>query len=433
MQDELGVVYAKFAYGENGRATSTELVGGVERYSVQYTVPPSVDVYEVYDSAENVVYRYHVSVPPQGVVLQTPRGPEGVAMSSVVVAGKNYLSGQAQPAGSGCAASTSAQVFDQQGDLASRDDFNQIRTCYVHDSTRHLETGRVEGLSNTTVCDTVTGAGAALPAGSRKVSTVWHPHWRLPVRRADPGKLTEWVYNGQTDPRDNSIVACAPTNAKLLDNKPIAVLCRKIERATQDADGHLGFSAPLQPGVADRETRWTYNESGQVLTEDGPRTDVADVTTYEYYLDPTDDYARGDLKQVTDELGNWTRYLRYNRFGQVLESVDANGRTTVLTYDERQRLLTSTVGGRQTTYQYDAVGQLTKLIRPDGSWLGFDYDDAHRLKVRHDLPGNRLEYQLDPLGNRTAETLKDAAGHAKRSLSRDPDALGRIQRSTSGQ
>ena len=31
---------------------------------------------------------------------------------------------------------------------------------------------------------------------------------------------------------------------------------------------------------AQQTTSYTYNEAGQVLTEDGPRTDVTDITTH---------------------------------------------------------------------------------------------------------------------------------------------------------
>ena len=38
----------------------------------------------------------------------------------------------------------------------------------------------------------------------------------------------------------------------------------------------------VTPNVS-RTWTYTYNSSGQVLTINGPRTDVSDVTTYTYY------------------------------------------------------------------------------------------------------------------------------------------------------
>jgi YD repeat-containing protein len=285
----------------------------------------------------------------------------------------------------------------------------------------------------------VTPASGVLPASSRKVSTQWHPDWVLPSKQAEPGKITTSIYNGQPDPFNGGAVAsCAPSTALLPDGKPIAVLCKQVEQATTDTDGHLGFSAGLQSGVANRTSSWTYNQYGQVLTEDGPRTDVNDITTYTYYGDTSftgegaaaQGHFIGDLQSVTNATGKVTSYGKYNKHGQLLESSDANGVLTVNTYDLRQRLLSSSVGGQTTSYSYDAAGQLKKVTLPDSSWVGYDYDDAHRQVAVYDNKGNRTEYQLDNAGNRTGETTKDPSGNLKRQLSRSIDALGRVQQAT---
>jgi uncharacterized protein RhaS with RHS repeats len=149
--------------------------------------------------------------------------------------------------------------------------------CRKVDS-RNLEVSVIEGLPAGSSCN-----DSVLP-GSRKTSIRWHPVWRLRTAVAEPGRLTTYVYNGQPNPFSGGAPAsCAPATARLFDGKPIAVLCSQVEQATTDPDGALGFAAPLQPGVPAREQRWTYNEFGQVLTHDGPRTDVVDITTHEYY------------------------------------------------------------------------------------------------------------------------------------------------------
>jgi YD repeat-containing protein len=306
------------------------------------------------------------------------------------------------------------------------------KTCYAHDAAgRNLERARVEGLSQFTACSTVTPDNAVLPTGSRKASAEWHPDWRLPARVAEPGRITTHVYNGQPDPfNGGAIASCAPATALLPDGKPIAVLCKEVQQATTDTDGHLGFGAALQAGVSKRETRWTYNAAGQVLTEDGPRTDVSDITTYEYYTDTTADHTLGDLKKLTNAAGQATQFTRYNRHGQVLESIDPNNVVTTHTYDLRQRLLSVDAGGRITTYTYDAAGQLKKVTLPEGSWIGYDYDGAHRQTAVYDHSGNRIDYVLDNAGNRIGENAKDPGGALQRQLSRSIDALGRVQQTT---
>lgn len=429
IQDELGVRYATFGYRASGHAESTEHAGGVGRFSVQYATEPSFAAAGSYDAAAQVIYTQSNAVAPQGVELTDPNGAVRT-LTATSIHGRLHLSGQSQPAGSGCDASTSAQSFDANGNVASRDDFNGSRTCQAHNTSRNLLTTRVEGLAASTAC-TVTAANSVLPAGSRKTSIQWHPDWRLETRIAQPGVVRTDVYNGQPDPfNGNVIAACAPGTALLPDGKPIVVLCRRVEQATTDPTGAAGFNAAMQPGVPAREWKWTYNALGQVLTEDGPRTDVSDVTTYEYYEDTTADHTKGDLRKITNPAGQATQFMKYNAHGQVLESLDVNGVMTVNTYDLRQRLRSTTTAGEVTSYTYDLVGQLKKVTLPDGSWLGYDYDDAHRLVAVYDHKGNRTEYVLDNAGNRTAQNTRDSSGNLKRQVSRTMDALGRVQQTT---
>ena len=428
--DENQARTATYGYDAQGRANDTQAAGGADHYSASWGTPPSWQVIESYDVAADVIWRDHYWVTPQSTVVTLSNG-QSTSLGASNVLGMSRMSSQSQPAGSGCMASTSAQSYDANGNLTQRDDFNGTRTCYANDPSRNLETARVDGLATTQDCASITPANATLPANSRKVSTQWHPDWRLRVRVAEPGKITTSIYNGQPDPLSvNAIASCAPSTALLPDGKPIAVLCKQVEQATTDTDGHLGFSAGLQSTVANRQTSWTYNQYGQVLTEDGPRTDINDITTYTYYSDTTTDHTMGDLQSVTNAAGKVTSYSKYNRHGQLLESTDPNGVLTVNTYDLRQRLLSSTVGGQTTSYSYDPAGQLKKVTLPDASWIGYDYDDAHRQVAVYDHKGNRTEYQLDNAGNRTGETTKDPNGALKRQLSRSIDALGRVQQTT---
>nr|WP_246867897.1 hypothetical protein [Rhizobacter sp. SG703] len=430
MVDERSVRKSTFGYDDAGRAIGTEYAGGVNKYTASYSTPPSIAITEVDDTTRQVVVRTHAWVAPQGTVVTEPSG-SSASLSATTVNGKSYLSGQSQAAGAGCAATSRAQTYDANGNVASRDDFNGTRSCSAYDLTRNLETSRAKGLGLSQACSAVITANASLPAGARKTSTQWHPDWQLETKVAAPGRITTSVYNGQPDPfNGNAVASCAPATALLPDGKPIAVLCKKVEQSTTDVDGHLGFSAPLQSGVASRVSMWTYNAYGQVLTAKGPRTSVNDTTTYAYYTDTTADHTVGDLMTVTNAAGKVTTYNKYNKLGQLLQSTDPNGNVTINTYDARQHLLTSSVAGETTTYAYDPVGQLVQVTQADGSWVGYEYDDAHRQKAVKDNLGNRIEYQLDNAGNTTGESVKDPTGSLKRSLGRVMDALGRIQQNT---
>jgi hypothetical protein len=73
------------------------------------------------------------------------------------------------------------------------------------------------------------------------------------------------------------------------------------------------------------------------------------------------------------------------------------------------------------------------VTQPDASWIGYDYDDAHRQVAVYDQLGNRIDYTLDNMGNRTAEKVKDPQSALRRQLARSIDALGRVQQTTGQQ
>lgn len=413
MTDELGVRVGTYVYDAQNRATSTERAGGVDRFSVTF---PSATTSTVID-------------------------PIGSSRTYTLLSSNetSLVTDMTQPVGSGCAASTEQLSFDSHNNVTLRRDFNGTLSCYANDLSRNLETSRVEGLSTSTACSSVTPTNSTLPALSRKTNTNWHPDWNLQTRQAGPGRLTTRIYNGQPDPfAANAIAACAPSTALLPDGKPIAVMCKEVLQATTDANGSLGFSAALQPGVANRVQQWTYNSYGQVLTAKGPRVDINDTTSYVYYSDTSLTGAApnavghtiGDLQSMTNALGKVTQYTQYNKNGQLLQSVDPNGVVTVNTYDLGQRLLSTSVDGQTTSHTYDPAGQLTRVTQPDASWSGYEYDPAHRITAAKDNLGNRIEYTLDNAGNRTAEAVKDSGGALRRSLVRSIDALGRVQQTT---
>jgi YD repeat-containing protein len=297
--------------------------------------------------------------------------------------------GQSQPGGSGCGASASALSYDANGNVSSRTDFNGNRTDYSYDLARNLETRRTEGL---------TAAGATTSA-TRTITTAWHPTFRLPVQITNGNQQTRYVYNSQGDTIEKTIQDLTTNSTR---------------------SWHTSYSYGAVPGVLLQKV------------EDGPRTDVSDLTTYDYY--PTDATChgghlgcRGQLQQITDALGHRTRLTRYSAAGQIEELIDANGLVTTLTYDLRQRLTSVDSGGERTTYAYDPVGQLTRITRADGSYLAYSYDAAHRLVNTQDDQGNSLTYTLDAIGNRIKEEAHDPNGQLARSQSRVYDALSRLQ------
>ena len=225
---------------------------------------------------------------------------------------------------------------------------------------------------------------------ARTISVQWHPTWRLPAT------ITEPAANGGS----------------------------RMSAFEYDARGNLA----KRTVTADGESRvWTYgnNSAGQVTQVDGPRTDVSDITRYEY------ESTTGNRTAVIDANGLTTRFTRFDAHGHVLQMVDPNGLTTDYRYDPRDRLIESkeTAPGRTsetTAYRYNAVGLLERLTMPDGSALSYTYDDAQRLVAVEDTLGNRVDYALNDAGDRVREDTRDSAHVLAQTTSRVFDSLGRL-------
>ncbi|MCO6445309.1 MAG: RHS repeat protein, partial [Anaerolineae bacterium] len=171
-----------------------------------------------------------------------------------------------------------------------------------------------------------------------------------------------------------------------------------------------------------RTTTWQYTGPLHQLSQvDGPRTDVADITTYAYYPDDANQGAnRARLRRVTDATGVALRdAIQYTATGKVLSESRPNGLTLGYTYypgNDRLQTLTEPTGStsRVTRWTYLATGEVETVTQADGSadatTLTFGYDDARRLTRLTDGLGNYIEYTLNTEGNRTFEKTYDSAG-----------------------
>lgn len=390
--DEKGVRFAIFKY-ENDLAKSTEHAGGVNTFSFTYS----------------------------GTRTYTDPLNTSRTVAFTTTYGVTRRTSTTQPC-PGCTPSTSTETYtlDANGNLASKKDFNGNLACYTFDTTRNLETARTEGLNGAGTC-----SARQTSTATRTITTEWHPTRRLQKRVAEPLRITTYAYHGETG------VSCAPTGSS--EN----LLCSKTVQATTDADGSLAFSATSSGSP--RTWAYTYNASGQILTVDGPRTDVTDVTTYAYYTsdDPSGNYRAGDLASITNALSQVKQFTQYDGSGRLKKSIDPNGLETILDYWPRgwlksRQVGTSGAGYETTSFDYDDNGALTKVTAPDSSYVQYTYDDAHRLWKISDGLGNRIEYALDNAGNRTAENAYDTGGVLVRAHSRVFDVLSRVSQDIGG-
>jgi RHS repeat-associated protein len=398
--DEKGVRFETTAYDSSGRAISASFAGNVDTYQVTY-----------------------------GQLRNTATTPLGAttALNFQSFKAQSHVTGGSAPCGHDCAQPYSTIIYDANGWPSSFVDFANHVTSVVT-TPAGLETQRIEA-KNTT--------------DQRTTVTTWEPIWRNPLTRTisnAAGTVVAkmgWAYNarGQVTAQcdmDPTVSTAASYTCSATGAVPVGV--RRSTMTYCDA-----VDASQCPRV------------GLLLSVDGPRADVGDVTQLGYYL-TTDEsgcgtlggacHRAGDLAQVTNALGQVNRVLAYDKAGRPVRRQDPNGVVTDLSYSARGWLTSQTVrantngtasaGDATTTLAYDANGALTSVTDADGVTVTYGYDDAHRLVDVADGLGEHIHYTLDASGNQIKEETFDAKGVSRQSLSRGYNTLGQLVSVTDG-
>jgi YD repeat-containing protein len=178
----------------------------------------------------------------------------------------------------------------------------------------------------------------------------------------------------------------------------------------------------------------TYNSHGLVLTQDGPRTDVSDVTTYTYYADGDADPAkRGRLHTSTNALSHVTTLNGYTISGKATVTIDPNGVERDDCYDDLDRLCGVTVKGPTPsddlvrTYVLNADGIPDSVTLPNGNTITYTRDALHRLAEITDQPGNKTVYSYDTESRRTREEFRDPSATVTKFTNFKYDNYNRLQ------
>lgn len=298
-----------------------------------------------------------------------------------------------------CGTATRSFMRDSNGNITSRTDFNGIRTTYQYDASRNLETSRTEA--------------AGTPV-ERVISTEWHPALHVPVKIAEPGRVTTMVY---------------------------------------DDNGNMTELSVTDVASGERRTwHYSYGAFGLLTSRTLPS---GESIAYAYS-------DNGLLSSTTTATGLVTQYLDYDPNGHVGKIVYPGGNTVAFTYDGVGRVLTraETVisasdgmgwwqqvmewlrkllglstsppqaqgesGTAVTQYHYDNAGLLTDLTLPDGESLHYEYDAAYRLILARNSLGNTIRIVRDPYGNPLETQVSDASGTLALTLRRTYDELGRV-------
>lgn len=386
VEDESAVRFASYSYDDKGRATISEHAGGAGRVTVEYVSPTQSKVTLASGAVKTFAYT----------------SEQLKKLSAATVTG-----------GAGTSTQSTQVGYDSRWRVAYNSVVGGARTDFGYAGPNQVS--RKEGLSET-------GGATAL---TRTTQIDWNSTYNEPgeqrVLNGSGIAVTKgrWSYNDRGQPLVSTLV-------DPITNEERSTAVAYCEQSNVDAG-----QCPVV---------------GQVTSVDGPRTDVVDVTKYEYY--PADaagcatapatgcDYRKGDLWIVTDASGRSVEMLRYDSAGRLLSSRDVNGVVSDSEYSARGWLLATKIRGtdnsseaddRITRFEYWPTGQIKKSTLPDGASLTYTYDAAQRLTDIADNDGNSVHYTLDNDGNRLKEDTKTSTGTLKRTLSRVYNSLGQLQ------
>ena len=151
--NEKGDRFATWTYDEQGRVTSSQHAGEVEKVAIVYNGDSATTVTDSLGKTQT----YHFS---------TIHGVRRVTR----IDGGPCLS---------CGDQSSSMSYDANGFLASKTDFNGNTTTYINNE-RGLEISRTEAVGT---------------PQERTITTEWHLDFRLPIKITEPGKVTTLNYD----------------------------------------------------------------------------------------------------------------------------------------------------------------------------------------------------------------------------------------------
>ncbi len=194
----------------------------------------------------------------------------------------------------------------------------------------------------------------------------------------------------------------------------------RLTEFTYDSYNNLtkkSISVIEKPESGKREWTYQYNANHQLIKVDGPREDVADISTLSYYsCTGSSNLADcGQLHTSTNALGHVTTYANYHASGKPQQITDPNGLITRYYYDLLGRVIRSeqTDGNSKRTIGYQYAGVMNRVSQvnlPNGEQLNYEYNSDKQLIKLTNNHGDVLELVRDKNGNITQRNLKDSNG-----------------------
>ena len=317
-------------------------------------------------------------------------------------------------------AHVTAYAWDDAGNLASVTDAIAATTAFAYDERNRLTTTTdADNNTSSLAYDDVGNVTAATDGLGRTTSYDYDALDRL--TRLTDAALGEWD-------TDYDAVGNVISSADALDRVTTYDYdaLHRLTRVTDAALGETDYAYDAVGNVTsvtdqlDRTTAYEYDDADRLTKTTDPR---GAETTYEYSI-------LDKLSKVTDGAGRVTEYVvqadgdllsvgqvdpitgialswsfAYDKVGNRLSSTDPEGRQTTFTYDGVDNLTGVTDALFNTTsYTHDGLGNVLTTTTPLSHVTTHAYDDLSRLLSVTDAEAGVTSFTYDAVGNLTSLT-----------------------------
>ena len=157
-----------------------------------------------------------------------------------------------------------------------------------------------------------------------------------------------------------------------------------------------GTELPVATVYPTFSREYGYDKRYRKLQERDISTETGTLTTFFTYDNV------GNLISKKDKEGKTTTYV-YDSLNRLVKVIDPLNGETAYTYDNRDNLIALKDAKNQvTTFTYDRNNRLTKERRPLGQETNYQYDGNGNLIKKTDPLGQRIEYGYDDANRMTA-------------------------------
>jgi RHS repeat-associated protein len=145
-----------------------------------------------------------------------------------------------------------------------------------------------------------------------------------------------------------------------------------------------------------RQVCYTYDSAGNLATVTDP---AGNRTAYTYYTDAVFAHL---LQKVTKPAGNWTSFEYYvnRQTARISDSAGRNMRLLYLPFSHQTIFVDAR--GFASSYYYDQLGEVTRVVKPDDTYIDMSFTSDAKVATTTDEDGNVSQFTYDAMGNMTS-------------------------------